>query len=515
MKNLFNSVKVFKPNKNVFDLSHDVKLSAKMGNLTPVSCMHVVPGDKVFISNEALVRFAPLVSPAMHRFDVFIHYFFVPNRLLWDNWENFITNTKVAGVIPPAPTVTYGDVSNLHNKLADYLGLPNPHDGNVETVSAFPFAAYQKIYWDYYRDENLVTSMGEDAWQLQDGDNGHIPNITKGVLRQRAWEHDYYTSALPFAQKGDAVEIPITGDVTLKDSLTSNQLLVDAVTQATLASKGMQSGATGALDYNNGTFNTGLGGAALDPNGTMEVANAETTINDLRRAYRLQEFLEKLARGGSRYFETIKSMFGITSPDKRLQRAEYITGSKSPIMISEVLQTGETSTTPQGNMAGHGVSVTDGVGGSYFCEEHGMILGIMSVMPKTAYQDGINRHWLKFDPLDYYFPDFANIGEQEVKQREVYAFDGTFGDETFGYVPRYAEYKFENNRVAGDFRTSLDFWHEGRIFGSTPLLNETFITCNPANRIFAVDDGNDNLYCHVLNKIKMVRPMPKYGTPTF
>ena len=240
-----------------------------------------------------------------------------------------------------------------------------------------------------------------------------------------------------------------------------------------------------------------------------------TTINDLRRAFRLQEWLERAARGGTRYVELIKSFFGVNSPDKRLQRPEYITGIKTPVVISEVLQTSETATSPQGNMAGHGVSVVAGGDSDYYCEEHGVIMGIMSVMPKTAYQQGIHRTFLKFDPLDYYWEQFANIGEQEVFNKELYAFTAN-GNNTFGYIPRYSEYKFENNRVAGEFRNSLDFWHEGRIFATEPALNEEFISCNPANRIFAVTDPEvDNLYCHILNKVEAIRPMPVYGTPTF
>jgi hypothetical protein len=229
----------------------------------------------------------------------------------------------------------------------------------------------------------------------------------------------------------------------------------------------------------------------------------------------LQEFLEKNARGGTRYIENILVHFGVRSSDKRLQRPEYITGTKSPVVISEVLNTtGETGGLPQGNMAGHGVSVGSGTVGYYKCEEHGFIIGIMSVMPKTAYQQGIPRQYLKFDSLDYYWPSFAHIGEQEVMNQELYAYTSTKED-TFGYLPRYAEYRFTPNRVAGDFRNSLEYWHLGRVFGSQPALNQTFIECDPTDveRIFAVQAGDDNLYCHVLNKVKAIRPIPVYGTP--
>jgi len=249
---------------------------------------------------------------------------------------------------------------------------------------------------------------------------------------------------------------------------------------------------------------------------TSDLVIAPTTINDLRRAFRLQEWLEKNARGGTRYIENILMHFGVRSSDKRLQRPEYITGLKTPVIISEVLNTSATDQEAQGNMAGHGVAVSTGKYGNYFCEEHGYIIGIMSVMPQPAYQQGIPKTYLKSDPLDFFWPSFAHIGEQPVTNNELYAYTAT-AEDTFGYVPRYAEYKYQASRVAGDFRTVLDYWHLGRIFATQPALNDTFIECTPdqCERIFAVQDGEDNLYCQIMHKIKAVRPMPKFGTPNF
>lgn len=511
MKNLFNSVKVAKPNSNLFDLSHDVKLSCNMGNLVPVMVMDCVPGDRVSLSCEALVRLAPMVAPMMHRVDVTVHYFFVPNRLVWDNWENFITNTKVDDALPAPPYITIPEGS--WTKLCDYMGLPEPVAGSgiTEIVSAIPFAAYQLICNEYYRDQNLSPEL---EWQLHDG---NCDDVNVFDLQKRCWEHDYFTSCLPFAQKGDAVEIPISGDVVLKSGSGANIVRNADRTGAaqTISGKGLAVGATTSPLINDPSGST-TPSAVIDPNGQWEVQNADTTINDLRRATRLQEFLEKLARGGSRYIEVIRSMFAVSSSDKRLQRPEYITGVKSPVVISEVLNTTGTTDAPQGSMAGHGVSVTSGQYGGYFCEEHGYIIGIMSVMPKTAYQQGIPRHFSKLtDPYEYFWPDFANIGEQEVKRREVYAYQAT-GDDTFGYVPRYAEYKFINNRVAGDFRNSLDFWHMGRKFATPPNLNDAFVKCDPTYRVFAVTDPNvDHLWIECYNKVMARRLMPKYGTPTF
>jgi len=255
-------------------------------------------------------------------------------------------------------------------------------------------------------------------------------------------------------------------------------------------------------------------------NGTLfsqgESINVDpTTINDLRRAFSLQKWLEANARAGTRYVENLWARWFVKSSDARLQRPEFITSVKTPVIISEVLNTtGEDGGLPQGNMAGHGISVASGNSGSYYCEEHGYIIGICSIMPRTAYQQGIPRDYLKFDTLDDCQPEFANIGEQEVFNAELYAYLGTnLG--TFGYIPRYSEYRYMPSRVAGDFRTTLDFWHLGRIFASAPALNQAFIECSPENttRIFAVEDGTDPLYCHIYNKIQSVRPLPKFGTP--
>jgi len=514
-KNLFNSVEVSKPKKNVFDLTHDVKMSTKMGNLTPTTVIECVPGDMFNIGCDSLLRFAPLLAPVMHRIDVSMHYFFVPNRIVWENWEKFIVDANSPHTLPfleYLPSATAAE-----KKFLDYLGVP-PNDNIAPVVSqninALPMAAYQAIYNEYYRDQNLVPEVD---YQLTDGNN--IATAAQLLtLRKRAWEHDYFTSALPFAQKGTAVDIPIgqiENDVAVRVS--------NAINPRTAYSQPYPAG-TGSLDWDTFNAKPDNGSSTVEPYFLFvdgdEFDISATTINDLRRAFRLQEWLEKNARGGTRYIENILMHFGVKSSDKRLQRPEYITGTKSPVIISEVLNTtGNEDQLPQGNMAGHGVSVTTGKYGTYFCEEHGYIIGIMSVMPKSCYQQGIPKTFLKNDPLDFFWPSFAHIGEQPVTNNELFAYTPG-AQNTFGYVPRYAEYKFCFNRVAGDFRTTLDYWHLGRIFAGGPALNQTFIECNPIDleRIFAVLDepeGTDNIYCQVLHKIRAVRPMPKFGTPMF
>ena len=325
-KNIFNSVQLEKPKKNVFDLSHDVKMSMKMGQLTPVLVTECVPGDSFQIGCDSLIRFAPMVAPVMHRMDVSVHYFFVPNRLTWDNWEKYIVDANTPN---PLPYINYtDDFTADQKKFLDYMGVPpNTGTGITQALNALPIAAYQAIYNEYYRDENLVTEVD---YTLADGNNtGDVVDLVK--MRQRAWEHDYFTASLPFAQKGTAVDIPI-GSIDSDVAVNWNQL--------NTASDVVTSTYQQYIGKSNGEATIG------SPNLIAKTSDLDiqpTTINDLRRAFRLQEWLEKNARGGTRYIENILMHFGVRSSDKRLQRPEYITGLKTPVIISEVLNTSATA----------------------------------------------------------------------------------------------------------------------------------------------------------------------------
>jgi hypothetical protein len=527
--NLFNSIQLPKIGSNVFDLSHDVKMSFKMGGLYPTCAMDCVPGDKVKISTETMLRFAPLIAPVMHKVNVTTHYFFVPNRILWPNWEQWITGNL--DVVPPYTYFAGAIGEEQYNipvkSLGDYLGLPTEAEfngllypnRNAQMFSPFSLAAYNKIWNEYYRDQNLQTPLTDS---LTDGFNAIFgvgnDTIAAGPVKNRAWQHDYFTSCLPWAQKGDAVTIPIGEftDVDVEYQASANNIIRDNSGNAVNVA-GMYSTDDFGLDGQ--LIGIGPVGLNIDNSSSLKAKTSELTaeaadINSLRRAFRLQEWLERNARGGTRYIESILAHFGVKSSDARLQRPEYLGGSKGKMVISEVLSTAET-TAPVGQMAGHGISVSGGNEFQYNVEEHGWIIGLISVTPDTAYQQGLHRSLDKFDRLDYYWPTFANIGEQEVKAKEIYA-SSEFGDTVFGYVPRYAEYKYMNSRVAGEMKTSLDYWHLGRIFAEEPNLNGDFIACEPSTRIFAVEDPDvDNIYAHIFNNIKAIRKMPKYGTPSF
>lgn len=515
-KNIFNSVKLKKPNRSTFNLSHDVKQSGRMGNLIPALVAECIPGDKWSIATAMAVRFAPLLAPVMHRFNIYMHYFFVPYRILWANFEEFIVNEGTH--VMPYINVSSGLTAD-QKKFLDYMGVPPITGGNTIKINAMAMAAYQLIYNEYYRDQNLQVPIPN--LDLINGDNSANVADLLG-MRFRNLEHDYFTGSLPFAQKGAAVDIPL-GDVILDPNWSSH----GSIPKTRDASMAHLSGAITDDAFASGGLETGGIPSAFDPDGSLKTSS--TTINDLRRAFRLQEWLERNALGGTRYIEHILAHFGVKSSDSRLQRPEYITGMKMPMIISEVLNTTglldyydgggggvETTGSPVGQMSGHGIAADDsGRIGNYFCEEHGFVIGIFSMLPRTAYQQGLPKHYFKDDFLDYAFPEFANLGEQEVLKKEVYV-DSAAPDSVFGYVPRYAEYKFMQSRVAGDFRTTHDYWHAGRIFGTEPGLNNDFIECNPDDydRIFAVQGGADHLYMQIVHKLFCSRLLPFYGTPT-
>lgn len=515
MNNIFTDINLKKPKSNTFDLSHDKKMSLKMGELVPILCVETIPGDVFNMSSAQLLRFAPMIAPVMHRVNVYTHFFFVPNRILWDGFETFINGGEDGADNRIFPYINR-DLDDLDiGSIADYLGIPVDYTNRDLEFSALPFAAYGKIYNEYYRDQNLVDEVDVS---LIDGDNDGRPiwDMPEQDCFKRAWQHDYFTSCLPFTQKGAQATIPLgqTAPIINNPDITSPQILRRVSDSAQLSGVNLETIVGGTLTGDG----VGADTAWLDPNGSI-VADLSTAtaagIIDLRRAFKLQEWLELNARGGSRYTETILAHFGVKSSDARLQRPEFLGGATSTVKFSEVLQTSanDTEPTPQGNMAGHGINMGSNGLIRHFSEEHGYIIGIMSVMPKTAYYQGLHRHWSRWDKFDYYWPAFAHIGEQAVKNKEIYIdTDNSVQEGTFGYIPRYAAYKFLPSTVHGEFRTSLDFWHMGRKFANQPQLNADFINCDATTRIFAVEQG-EQLYAHIHHKIKAQRRMPYFGNP--
>lgn len=532
--NIFTQVPVKTPKRNHFDLSHEVKMSCKMGFLYPILLKDCLPGDYFTNTSTIMSRFAPMLAPIYHRIDVTTHYFFVPDRLLWDNWEEFITGGQDGEATPVKPYTTVALLGGLDptlfskGTLWDYFGLPT-YNGSVPSswsgarIGLEPFKAYAKVWNDYYRDPNFDDEI--DLFTELDGAVPVNTAVSVMALKRRGWERDYFTSALPFAQRGIEVLMPISATGTVEYADTSYLIGTAAVPDGSANIGAGLSGTIKTLQDDNGQP------LRIENIESVAVNNSQVAMNDFRRALAIQTWLETNARGGARYTEQILAHFGTRVPDYRLQRAEYLGGGKQAVKISEVVSTANTEVSaveqPLGDLAGHGISVGNTNRFSYRCQEHGWIIGIMSILPRTAYQQGIDRMWTREDKFDYAWTELAHIGEQEIINRELFfSFDADDDSDnvgTFGYIPRFSEYKFMNDRVAGDFRDDLSYWHEGRIFTSRPSLNEDFTTMDEDGynealeqsyrRIFAVQDGSDYIWTQIYHRLHAKRPLPYFGVP--
>lgn len=520
----FKQVRALKPRRSVFDLSYKKLLSADMGYLYPIMCDEVVPGDSWNISSHVVARVMPLVAPILHEIKIYVHYYFVPFRLLWNLWESFITggeNGQDASTLPRMPYP--GDTAfNLGTSLWDYLGFPKSPTGTVTATTTlpvdFPRRAYSAIWDAYYRDENLQTALGTSY---------------SDVLLRHSWKKDYFTSALPWAQRGIAPAMPISGnlplsgDAAVSGSVAFNFAQLPASTNWSYDT-GMvvDTGVDNVVHINSTALaNTNWNQAGL----TSLTATADTSVitadasgattfdmNDFRLAMQIQRFQERNARVGVRYTEFLHGVFGESPKDERMMRPEYIGGIQAPVIISEVLQTSETDGTPQGNLAGHGISVAMTKAATYHATEYGLIMGLMSIRPEPMYSQGVNRQWLRRSRYDYYFPQFASLGEQAVEEAEIYWQDtDVLNTGVFGFQGRYDEMRYKPHMTVGALRPgqSLDYWTLTREFDSAPELNEEFIVCEPDPRSWAVQSGAPQFVVSFGNSIKAVRPLPITGEP--
>jgi len=528
---LFDSVALRAPQQNTFDLSHDVKLSFRIGELVPTLVHEALPGDVFTIRSENFHRFAPLVSPVFHNVDIKTEFFFVPNRIIWAQWEDWITRKSDV----PAPYVSISDEAYpVVGGLWDYMGFPIPDSSDFKPyrVSPLPLAAYFKIWNEYYRHQHLEDE--DPKGTVEFGDNTTLFESTLGPVIQtrplvRAWQRDYFTSCLPDPQQGaDPVQLPLTEQLNIPVDWGP----VEAATPKWAHPNTGLPTPDGNVISDGGDARISTSGepkTSYDPDGTLtvDVQAGATTIERLRQAFKMQEFLEKSLRGGLRYAEQIWSHFRKKSSDARLQRPELIGSAWQRMVISEVLSTAQTDSDAGpaaiGQMAGHGISVGGSGSLRYDCEEHGWIIGITSATPRTAYQQGLNRMFTRFDPFDYAWPSFANLGEQEVKYKEVQAHIPAAAtaydlENTFGYQMRYADYKTAMSRVSGQFRTTLAHWHMGRIFDDLPNLNADFVKCYDIdgwNRVFAVtDETEDHIYAMIQNNVYVKRKLPRFGIPS-
>lgn len=458
--------------RSKFSLSHYKLLTCDQGELIPVGCFEVLPGDTVQQATSLLVRVSPLLAPVMHPVQVRIHHWFVPNRLIWTDWEKFITggpdgmdNTEWPWIDNITPAV---------GSLADYLGAP-PSVAPMN-ISALPFRAYGLVFNEFYRDQDLV----QPVTVLKT--NGSDLTTNRSVLKV-AWEKDYFTSARPWTQKGPEVTVPM-GIMAPVVSAGDGIPLFNPATgapSAIFATTGQQSVQWGASQT--GTVQASWN----DPKLEADLTNATgANINELRTAFALQRYAEARARYGSRYTEYLRYL-GVRSSDARLQRPEYLGGGRQTIQFSEVLQTGPNDDAGAGvaDLKGHGIGAMRSNRYRRFFEEHGIVLSLMSVKPKTMYTQGLHRMWGRTTKEHYFQKELQHVGQQEVGISEVYV-DAADRAAVFGYQDRYDEYRRLESTVSGDFRSTLNHWHYARIFAAEPVLNGSFVTADPTKRVNAV-----------------------------
>ena len=543
-----------------FDRSASLKTSFNAGNIVPFFLEEVLPGDTFNVKTSRVVRMQTLLTPMMDNVYLDTYYFFVPNRLVWDHWKEFCGENTESAWIPETeysiPQITAPAGGWQVGTLADYFGVPTGVSGL--SVSALPFRAYALIMNEWFRDENLQDPLvvpTDDSTVAGVNTGTFVTDVAKGGLPYIACKyHDYFTSALPAPQKGPDVTIPVGTAGPYPVVAQSNTVpnpgsvgLTFVPYTATFNNAGQQwtgqvnqlrgntgnSGAIGDLTAQNSSFgvvttNSQFNGSAnkIIPNNLWALDSGDAavaTINQLRLAFQIQKFYEKQARGGSRYTEVVRSFFGVTSPDARLQRPEYLGGNRTPINVNQVIQqsgTGESVDTPQGTVVGMSLTTDSHSDFTKSFTEHGFIIGVMVARYDHTYQQGLNRLWSRKDKFDYYWPVFANIGEQAIKNKEIYAQGNSTDDEVFGYQEAWAEYRYKPNQVTGEMRSqyaqSLDVWHLADDYSKLPSLSAEWIQEDgkTIDRVLAVSsDLANQFFADIYVKNYCTRPMPMYSIP--
>lgn len=516
---LFSMVPRAEIPRSSFNRSHGLKTTFDAGYLVPIFVDEVLPGDTFNLRMSAFGRLATPIHPFMDNLHLDTFFFAVPLRLLWTNFVKMMGEQENPGdstdyVVPTMAAPSSTGYSN--QSLSDYLGLPTLVPDY--THSSLWHRAYNLIYNEWFRDENLIDSV------VVDKDDGP-DDPADYVLLKRGKRHDYFTSCLPWPQKGDAVDIPLGTSAPIYSDVTSGatgsgERLAVYSTQDDLIRP--------LVAYSGDSYHVHISGSATGTSYNQLYADLSTataaTINQLRMAFQLQKLFERDARGGTRFVELLKSHFGVVSPDFRLQRPEYLGGGTSRININPVAQTSSTdATTPQGNLAAYGVTAFTGHGFTKSFTEHCVIIGLACVRADLTYQQGLDRMFSRSTRYDFYWPALSHIGEQAVLNKEIYCQDPAVGgadpenEQVFGYQERYAEYRYKPSKITGKFRsndpTTLDSWHLAQDFASLPSLNGAFISENPPiDRVVVVTTEPDMLLDTYFD-LKCARPMPVYSVP--
>lgn len=492
--------------RSKFNLTHVNSTTGNLGKIIPIQLVEAIPGDSFQGDSKIVCRFAPLVAPLMHEVEMVCHTFFVANRLLMDGWESLITGGKDGNdaTIPP-----YVNITPTHGSLADYFGLPIT--SNPIKVSALPFRAMALIYNEYYRDQDLQDEL---PLSLEDGED----TTTSTDLLTANWMKDYFTTARPWPQKGDAINIPlgefapVIGDGSQMHMSAPSVSSYDVPLRTfTVSSNNLVGLSSSMRDHTPLTYTTDASKSGL----IADLSGASTiTVDELRQAFAYQRMSEARARTGSRYEDLLHS-WGLATQDSRLQRPELISIRRSRVQFSEVLQTSPGDNgLGVGDMFGHGISALRSGRWRYFVPEHGFIISFLIVRPKAVYTQGIERMWTRETRYDYWQPELQHIGQQEVLNKELFA-DGTSSDdEVFGYQNRYDELRRGKNHVTGEFRDTLDYWNMARVFENRPNLNSEFITCNPTDRVFQAGESlAHQMYIMVRNDLVAKRLLSRNGNP--